>query len=342
MHNASNASAGSTQGVETVAESLKNIRKIDVHHHIIPSFYLEALEKAGIQDAWRCHGYPFPIWTPESSLGVMDRNNIQVALFSISSPGVYFGDAKFACDLARICNEFCASQVASHSDRFGFFATVPTPLGNPAVEEAVYALDTLKADGVALLASSGGHFLGHPELDPLMQELDRRNAVVYVHPNIHPSSQALDLSAPGFLTEFVFDTTRAVVNMVLSGVLERYPHIRWIVSHAGGVVPFIAWRLSLVDLMPDLKEKVPQGVLTYLRSLYFDTALSSSRYALGPVIDLAGTSQIVFGSDYPYAPKHLVNRQIVNLEQLDLFDVPALEALSRGNALQLFPRFGGL
>lgn len=341
MDDVSKALARSEHGTGTATERLKDIPKIDVHHHIIPAPYLAVLEKAGLQDAWRCHGYPFPVWTPEGSLEVMDRNNIQAAIFSISSPGVYFGDAKFACNLARLCNEFCAVQVADHRDRFGFFATVPTPLGDHAVEEAVYALSTLKADGIALLASSGGQFLGHPGLEPLMQELDRRHAVVYIHPNNHPTSQTLDLLAPGFLTEFVFDTTRAVVNMVLSGVLERYPRIRWILSHAGGVVPFIAWRLSLADLMPEFKEKVPQGVLTYLRRFYYDTALSPSRYSLVPVIELAGTSQIVFGSDYPYSPKKLVKTQISTLDQLDLFDVPSLEALGRGNALQLFPRFGG-
>jgi predicted TIM-barrel fold metal-dependent hydrolase len=313
-----------------------NPHKIDVHHHIFPSEYLAAVRRLGVKEEGG--GIPFPDWSPEMAIEQMDRRGIQAAVASVSSPGVWFGDAAGARDLARLCNEALAALVRKHPSRFGAFASLPLPDTDAAVAEAVYALDTLRCDGVALLASVDDRFLGDPGFEELMQELNRRKAVAFVHPNVHSTSRQLGLGIPETLFEFIADTTRAVLNLVLSGTLERYPDIRWILSHAGGAVPFLAWRWTLADHDPRYRQRVPQGVLAYLRRLYYDTTLSTSPYALKPVMDLAGPSQILFGSDIPYAPPPIVAAEVEALEHLDVFDAESRAAMEETNALALFPR----
>lgn len=313
-----------------------NPHKIDVHQHVFPPRYLAELERMGVEEEGG--GIAFPHWSAEAAIETMDRFGIQAGIVSVSSPGVWFGDAAAARDLARLCNEYLAGLVREHPTRFGAFASLSLPDTGAAVSEAAYALDTLGLDGVHLLASVADRFLGDPEFEELMQELNRRKTVVFVHPNLHSTSQKLGLAAPGTLFEFIADTTRAVLNLVLSGTLERYPDIRWILSHAGGAVPFLAWRWTLAEHVPALKAKVPQGVLAYLRRLYYDTTLSPSPYAMKPVMDLAGPSQILFGSDFPYAPLPVVAAEVEALERLDVFDAATRPAMEETNALALFPR----
>lgn len=156
---------------------------------------------------------------------------------------------------------------------------------------------------------------------------------------MHPSSETLNLDMPGFLIEFLFDTTRAVINLIYTGTLERYPNLRWILSHAGGTVPYIAWRLSLANFEPKFLEKAPRGMLAYLKSFYYDTALSTSPHAMKSLLELVEPSQILFGSDFPFAPKPLVAKEIDDLQTLGFFQAPSLQAIARDNALSLFPKF---
>ena len=192
--------------------------RIDVHHHLVPPQFAASAERHGLK---KVAGAPLPHWTPQRSVDVMDRYGIQTALLSLSAPGVYFGDRDEARDLARACNEFAAETRANHPGRFGSFAVLPMPFTEDACEEAVYALDVLGADGVVLLGSTDGHFLGDNRFDELMAELDRREAIVFVHPNIHPTSEQLPLDIPDFLIEFLCDTTRAATNLILNGTVER-------------------------------------------------------------------------------------------------------------------------
>lgn len=310
--------------------------RIDVHHHLVPPAFRAVTERRGITHV---AGAPLPRWDVTRSLRVMDDNAIASALLSLSCPGVYFGDRAEACDLARACNEFSAELRDRHPDRFGFFAVLPMPFTSESCREAEYALDTLKADGVVLLGSTDGVFLGDPKLDELMHELDRRHAIVFEHPNMHATSEQLGLGAPGFLLEFMCDTTRAATNLIMTGTMEKYPGITWILSHAGGFLPYVAWRLSLANLMADLAPNVPQGVLTYIRRFYFDTALSPSPYSAAALNELVDPSHILFGSDFPFAPEPLTANQITMLERGDVWSVDQTRAIMRNNALALFPRF---
>lgn len=309
--------------------------RIDVHHHILPPIYTEALAKIGIVSAG---GVSFPHWSAQQSLDVMDRNGIATSLTSISSPGVYFGDITFSRDLARRCNDFSANHVNKHPKRFGAFAVLPLPDVNGALREAEYALDSLKLDGIVLLTNVGGHYLGDTKFDELFYELDRRKAIVYIHPTDPPGENLPKLKLPSSLVEFVFDTTRAITNLIFSGTIERCPNIRFIVSHAGGTAPYLAWRISLFQYKAEMQDKVPQGVITYLKRLYYDTALSAAPYALRSLQELVDPSHILFGSDYPFAPESLTSFTIRVLKNYGGFDDRALKAVEQGNALRLFPR----
>jgi predicted TIM-barrel fold metal-dependent hydrolase len=315
--------------------------RIDVHHHLIPPVFAQAMERRGIREV---AGAPLPVWTPEASLELMDLNGIQTAIASLSAPGVHLrpdDPVAEAVDLARGCNEFAADMVARHPSRFGFFAVLPMPFCEESCREAIYALDNLNADGVVLLGSTQGVFLGDDSLDELMAELNRRQAIVFIHPNLHTTTDAIGLDMPGFLMEFLCDTTRAACNLMFSGTLEKYPKIRWILAHAGGFAPYIAWRLSLANFLPDLNEKAPQGVLTYLKRFYFDTALSPSPSVLYALHQLVDPSHILFGSDFPFAPAPLAAMQVQELESSTRLDAVGRKLVDRDNALRLFPTHAG-
>jgi predicted TIM-barrel fold metal-dependent hydrolase len=202
-----------------------------------------------------------------------------------------------------------------------------------ALKELEYALDTLKLDGVVLLSSVDGRYPGDPLFDELFTELNRRKAVVFLHPTVPAINSTLKLDLPPFLIEFVFDTTRAVTNLLYSGTLERCPDIRIIVAHAGGTVPYLAYRISMGQIM---LSGVPQGALTYLKQLHYDTALSVNPPALRSLQELVDTSHIHFGSDYPFAPLFL---SMPGTQNFDGFDEQAWKAVERESALALFPRF---
>ncbi|WGM45910.1 hypothetical protein KOAAANKH_00775 [Brevundimonas sp. NIBR10] len=310
---------------------------IDVHHHLIPPAFTAAMARHGIPEV---AGAPLPAWSARESLSTMDAFGIGTALLSLSAPGVHFGDDREACDLARACNEFAAETRETHPGRFGFFATLPMPLTEAACREAIHALDVLKADGVVLLASTNGIFLGDARFEELMAELDRRRTVVFVHPNVHPTSLDLGLDLPAFFVEFLCDTTRAATNMIFKGVIERYPNIRFILSHAGGFLPYVAWRLSLANAMPSLARHAPHGVLHAIRSFYFDTALSPSPWAMGALKALVDPSHILFGSDFPFAPRVAVGLETRSLQELSVFTEAERVGVVRDHALSLFPYLG--
>jgi 6-methylsalicylate decarboxylase len=313
----------------------ESARRIDVHHHLIPPPFVKAMHAVGQTEV---AGAALPNWTPEDSIRNMDAHGIETAILSLSTPGVRLGDQTQACDLARACNDFAAETMAAHPSRFGMFAVLPMPFTHNACKEAVHALDVLHADGIVLLGSTDGIFLGDARFDELMAELDRRGTVVFVHPNLHPTTSDLQLHTPGFMVEFLCDTTRAATNLIFSGTLERFPHIRWILAHAGGFLPFIAWRLSLGNTMPELAAKAPRGVLHYIRSFYYDTALSPSPYALAALCELVEPQQILFGSDYPFAPAAVTGMEIKSLQSLDAIDATTKRGIDRTHALALFPR----
>jgi predicted TIM-barrel fold metal-dependent hydrolase len=311
--------------------------RIDVHHHNIPPAFVKTFADMGFT---KVAGTPLPKWTPEKSIEVMDANGIQTAITSLSAPGVHLGGGvQQAMKLARQCNEFSAEMAAKYPERFGSFAVLPMPFTEAACSEAVYALDTLKTDGIVLLGSTDGKFLGDPSFDELMAELNRREAIVFEHPNIHATSDTLALNIPGFFVEFLCDTTRASLNLILSGTMEKYPKIKWILSHSGGFLPYIAWRTSLANGFPEFVEKAPGGILSYIQKFYYDTALSPSRFSQVVLKELVDPSHILFGSDFPFAPAPVIGLECKQLSEVALWTPEQQYGINRGHALKLFPKY---
>lgn len=276
---------------------------IDVHHHILPPFYLEAMRTAGAGGNIR-----FPDWQPEDSLEVMERHGIAAAAVSVSTPGVHFGDDAAARSLARRVNEYAAGLVEAHPTRFGAFASLPLPDVDGALAEAAYALDELALDGVVLLSSAGGRYLGDPAFEELFADLDRRRAVAFLHPTTPPGAPLSGLElVPVSTVEFVADTTRAIANLILSGTLERYPGVSIIAAHAGGFAPYITDRLRAAwERDPANAERAPAGPLAYLQRLFYDTALSANPYTLPALLALAGPERVLLGTDFPFAGEEAV------------------------------------
>jgi 6-methylsalicylate decarboxylase len=303
--------------------------RIDVHCHTIPDFFREAVRESGHVST----SGVFPPWNPQLALETMDRNGIAAAITSISYPGVHFGDDAKARALARRCNEFAGDLIARWPARFGAFATLPLP----DIDGSLLELEASRLDGVCLLASYNGVYLGESLYDPLLEDLDRRGTVVFIHPGMHPSSRETGLRWPGFMMEFLFDTTRAAVNLLFSGALERYPRIRFILAHAGGVLPYFSWRLAVAPMIsPLLKGWTEERILAGIRSFWFDTALSPGPQTLGCLREVAEPARILFGSDWPFAPEGVTAKSVA---ALDALDGAQRRSIGRDNALALFPRF---
>jgi 6-methylsalicylate decarboxylase len=311
-------------------------RLVDVHHHILPPVYMaEARERVLALAQGRRISPAVTEWTPQKALAEMDENGVATAVVSISIPGVWFGNVQAARDLARKCNEYSAQLAKDHPGRFGFFAALPLPDTEGSLRELDHALNVLDADGVCLMTSYGDKWAGDPAFAPVLDELNRRKAVVYVHPSAPECCRDLMSYVPAALTEFPHDTTRAVTSLLFSGSFARLRDIRFIFSHAGGTVPMLAGRIArLGSAIPDLAEKVPNGVDYELKRLHYEIANSANPPAIAALTQLVPTSQILFGSDYPYVP---IGATADGMTELGL-SAAALQAIGRDNALALLPR----
>lgn len=315
---------------------MASARRIDVHFHLIPQFYSDLVYAAGAGPAIG----RYPDWSPELALEIMDRFEIEVALTSLAQPGVQFCDPVQARTLARRCNNYAADLNARWPKRFGALGTVSMWTQAAAVDEIGYAMDTLKFPGVSLFASYDGKFLGDPAFDPAMEALNARDAVVFVHPGAHPTNKLIDLPWPAFMMEYLFDTTRTVVNLIFSGTLEKYPRIKFILPHAGGLVPYFSWRLSVSPMIDKrLRQLTQDDVFALLKRFWFDNALSPGAQTWGCLENVASMDQIVFGSDWPFANARVTTEAVTTYEALDALSPAQRTAIDRGNALRLFPQF---
>ncbi len=314
---------------------------IDTHQHPIPEYYKRALESVGIHGSGE---NPWAEWSVGSQLELMDLAGIRIAINSIASPGVYFGDPVFAQRLARQCNEESARMVSDHPNRFGAFAILPLPDVEGAIHAAEHALDTLRLDGVCLLSHVAGRHLGQLEEDELYAELDRRNTVVFIHPLRNQATNMPAYSYPSGLTELVLDTTRAVHNLLWNGTFAKFPNIKWILPHGGGTIPFLIYRMSAMNHNPKLADRLPGGtVASALRGVYYDVAEACAPGPLKCLMELADPTHILFGSDFPFSrhrnPVQDVKSLITAFEMFDGWDATTRRQIERENALALFPRF---
>ena len=306
--------------------------RIDVHQHIVPPFWAEALSAHGGDPS----GWSSPAWTPENAIDFMDSQRIAMGILSLTAPGVTGWQGAARRDMARRVNEFGAQVVARRPDRFGGFATLPLPDVDGALRELEYAFDTLNADGVVLLSNYAGHYLGDPAFGPLWAELERRSAVVFIHP-AKPAIPVI-VGMPGPIVDYPFDTTRTAVQLVLNGVITRCPGVEIILSHAGGFLPYAAHRFA--ELAPTVRTDVPATaeLLESFRSFYFDTALSSSPASLLALQSFARPGHILYGSDFPYASASIGASFTAKLDAFENLSREARTAIDNGGARKLLPR----
>ena len=308
---------------------------IDVHQHFLPDFFWRETNEG----ANPVGGIMPPPWTESSALTFMDDAGIDVAVLSISTPGVHVGDDRRARVLARRCNEFAAELVRSRPDRFGSFAALPLPDVDGALEELSYALDVLKLDGVLLFSNVQGIYLGDARFEPVFMELERRAATVFVHPNPSPDPVAHRLGLPDSLIDFTADTTRAVAEMLYSNRFARTSNVKYIFSHAGGTIPYLAGRFGIVDEMSVIPgREARHSAAETFRELYWDTALAFSDPVLRMLRSIVGLNHVMCGSDYPYFRRDLAVGSIAALKRTVELKADEREAVMGVNALKLFPR----
>jgi len=305
-------------------------RRIDVHHHFFPPAWLDRKHPPG---------FPTPAqreWSPARVLELMDQSGIATALCSLAPWGTSYVGAADAARVARACNDYAAAMIRDHPGRFGLFAAMPLPDIEASLKEIAYALDTLHADGIGLMTSYGDKWPGDPLFGPVFEELNRRGAVVYFHPtHANCCGNLIPGVNPG-LVEWPFDTARAIVSLLYSGSLLRYPNIKFIFSHAGGALPALSGRIAnFVARDPNAAKYAPNGAVAELVKLHYDTANATAAPAMAALMAMAPISQIVFGSDYPY---FTLEENVAGLGKITLSDADR-QAINRGNTARLLPKY---
>ena len=303
--------------------------RIDVHQHLVPPFWSKDLETHGGDPS----GWDSPLWSPEDAISYMDSLEIATGVLSLTAPSIEGWAAKERADMARRVNEYGADLVQRRPDRFGFFATLALPDVDAALTEVGRAFDQLKVDGVVLMSNYEGVYLGHPTFEPVWKELNRRGAVVYIHP-AKPQMPMLP-GIPGPITDYPFDSTRTAVDLVAAGHMTRFRSIKVILSHAGGFLPYAAARFAQLLHAVNPKRTV-ETLLSDMQAFYFDTALSTPT-GLPSLLAFAAPGHILFGSDYPYAPAVVATSFTQSLDAYQGFELGQLTGIN-GAARALFPR----
>jgi predicted TIM-barrel fold metal-dependent hydrolase len=303
---------------------------IDFHHHMLPPVYMQtpeiAEELAYVPSLFK--------WTPQQSIDIMDANGVSTALLSLRSPGTWFGDRDRAIKLAQQVNDYATDLKVQFGRRFGLFATLPLPDVDGSIAEIARAYDDLKTEGIGLFTCYGEKWLGDPSYDPVFEELNRRHAVVFIHPQPPYKYRWIMHGVPPSAMEYIFDTTRALTSMLYNGIFQRFPNIKFIFTHAGGVLPNTLGRMDRVQgYTPSANANMPDGLYAELAKVYFDCTTSCTPQNFGFVKDLVPPTHLLFGTDSPVVPPQ---NTIKPLGELGLSE-DQIHAITRGNAELLFP-----
>ncbi len=299
--------------------------RIDVHHHFAPDFHRDAVNA-------RRGGLRWPKWSPQMSLDDMDKNGIATAMLSVVQPGTWFGNVEETRKLTRRLNDYAATLLRDHAGRFGLFACIAPPDTEGSLKEIEYAFDTLHADGIGLFTSYGTLYLGDPTFAPVYAELNRRKAIVYVHPIAPNCCKNLVPGIPVGSIEYATDTTRTIAHLVFSGTTTRFPDIRWIFSHSGGTLPFLTGRFT--RLASERKPAfLPQGPLPEFRKFHYELAQGNTPGQIAALLKMVALEQVLYGTDYPFRPGAEVNAGIAAYG----FSASELQSIKRDAAIKLLP-----
>jgi predicted TIM-barrel fold metal-dependent hydrolase len=305
--------------------------RIDIHHHFYPPAFIAEFDKSNERVAGVAK-----TWTIAKALDEMNRGGVATALWSIPFRQPKALDAEGTRKVTRLVNDYAAQGIKDNPGRFGLLAYLPLPDVDGALKEIEYALDVLKADGIGLFASYDDKWLGDDAFKPVMEELNRRKAVVYVHPLSPQCCGNLMSYVPASFAEYPQDTNRTVLSLLFSGTFSRLPDIRWIFSHGGAAVPLLAGRVTALakSLYPKLTEMAPNGVDHELRRLHYETANAAYPTNMTALLKYVPLSQVMFGTDYPYIP---ITENVSDMLKVGL-SAAELKAIDNENALRLIPR----
>jgi 6-methylsalicylate decarboxylase len=327
--------AGLAAKLPARAKAQGTSRLIDTHCHFFPPEYQKLWLDWETQR--KLPHFPSQVtWSRAKTIEDMDQSGIRTAILSVAStPGVWFDlPAPEATHIARACNDYAAEMMRDYPGRFGVFATLSMLDTDTTLREIEYVFDELKADGVGLQSNYGDKWLGNPVYQPIFDELNRRQAVVYVHPLVANCCGNLSVGTFPAVIEVPHDTTRTVTSLLLSGGFARWRDIKWLFSHAGGTIPMMAGRIdSFYGKSPKAVEFAPAGIFGELARLYYDTANATFAPNMAALLKLAPVSQITYGTDYPYFPM----TQMSSLKNVDLSEAD-LNAIGTDNATRLVPR----
>jgi predicted TIM-barrel fold metal-dependent hydrolase len=311
-------------------------RRIDVHHHILPPAYVSAIGAPAVGAASGSPGAP--PWTVQTSLDMMDHLGIGTSITSLSSPGIRLDDPKAVQRIARVCNDFAKQMATDHPGRFGIFAFLPLPDIAASLDEIRYAFEELKADGIGLHTNYRDRYLGDPHFAPVFEELNRRKAVVHVHPTICNCMLGVQPDIPPALIEFPQDTTRTIASLLWNGTFQRNPQIRFIFSHAGGTMPMLINKIGSNAAF--VSRLGAGGWRPIVQRLYYDTALSGNPQSMGALLGLVGAGRVLLGTDFPFVSEARAKSEIDGI-QIPSLSAKDLDRVHRENAALLFPLLAG-
>jgi predicted TIM-barrel fold metal-dependent hydrolase len=308
--------------IETNDETKKRPAVIDVHHHVVPPNMIKEA---------RAKGMPIPDWNIELDMETMDRLGITGTILSLT--------LEMPIAVVRQVNNYLGEICYKYPKRYGMFASLPCADPDAALSEIEYACETLHTDGFSLLSNYAGVYLSDDSMDTILSELNARNSVVFLHPNL-PGGDKLPLFNRDIsVYEYPLDTTRSIMDLVYQEKLQKYPNVRWILSHGGGSIPYLAYRLSIAKEWGGIAQS-PEEVLAPLKGLYYELALSASPYAVPAMMELAGPSQILFGTDFPMRTAAGVQESLSFIEGKLGLSPDDQESILAKNTKRLFPRFG--
>jgi predicted TIM-barrel fold metal-dependent hydrolase len=312
--------------------------RIDVHAHFLPEVYTQALARAGLTTL--DGGFPVPQWSAAAAIEMMDRQEIATAMVSLSSPSAHFLPPAERPRLVAQVNDSGAALMRSHPGRFGYFAALPMPDIAASLSELRRAFDELGVDGIVLQTNTDGAYLGAPAFAPIFEELNRRKAVLFLHPTSPACFEALGLGRPAPLLEFPLDTTRTIVDLLYARTLQTHPDIKVIVPHGGAALPALIARIAAFASVPFIEPRPTSEaeVFETLERLYYDVALSAHPVPFAALRRIAPITQILFGSDWPFTPEPGVARNIHQLTEANGLGEAEARAIARDNAERVFPR----
>lgn len=313
---------------------------VDVHSHNILPAYREVLEKhsAALEE-----GFPLPVWDVDSHLAFMEQAGIECSVLTMPAPQPYFGDKEESIRTTRQYNEACARLKKDHPGKFRFCASLPLPDVESAIREAIYALDTLGADGIKLATNSRGQYLGDEALDTLMAVLNERHSVIIIHPHRpSPVNDGIMTVTPLAIYEYPAETTRAVVNMISRNIPARYLNLKIVVPHCGSFLPLAIPRMQAVHpIMFANGLMEPIDWVSNLSRLYYDLAGNPTTEIIETLLSITTADHLLYGSDYPYANAQVAGNALDKLRKLltsNLEWEKWTHAILNENAIKLFKR----